>query len=123
MITIHAQDRIHERLGYRAEKAARIATNAFFRGLAPSDLNSQERRYLRVQESKEGCIARLYNGYCYIFAQDGTCITMYVPPKWFGSKDLFVGKERIRNRKKYYCRYDIDGCLEHRMTGGVSYGI
>lgn len=105
MITSHALDRISERMGYKSDSAARIAENAFVRGVPPDNLPSKERAYLKQQEQKAGCVARFYNGSCFIFNPDGTCITAYLPPKWFGRRQYYVKKERIRDHKKYAHHY------------------
>lgn len=94
-------------MGFRASTAERFAENALARGLHPTDLPSKERNYLEQQEQKAGCIARLYNGCCFIFNTEGTCITMYLAPKWFGRRPYYVGKRRVRDHKKYSKHYDL----------------
>lgn len=124
MITAHALDRISKRMGYRSGSAARIAENAFVRGVAPDNLPSKERDYLKKQEQKAGCVARFYNGYCFIFNSDGTCITAYLPPKWFGRKPYYIGKQRVRDHKKYSQRYDVHVDLKSfNIEEVMAYGV
>lgn len=111
MITAHALSRISERLGYRSDSAARIAEHAFVRGVPPDNLPRKERDYLKQQEQKADCIARFYNGCCFIFNPDGTCITAYLPPKWFGRRQYYVKKERIRDHKKYAHHYAVQATI------------
>jgi hypothetical protein len=107
MVSAHALEQISVRTGFKSATAKRFAENALIRGQAPECLPSKERKYLEKQEQKMGCIARLYNGCCFIFNEDGNCITAYIAPKWFGKKPYFVEKQRIRNYKKYSLHYDI----------------
>ena len=81
MVTAHALERVSERMGFSLSTAGRVIENAYYRGYTADDLNSNERRYLKAKEDQEGCCARLYNGFCFIFNKEGTCITMYLPPK------------------------------------------
>lgn len=105
IVSAHAQERISERMGFRSATAIRIAENALNRGKSSSDLPFREAAYLQRQENKEGCIARFYNGCCFIFNSEGACITVYLAPKWFGKRTHYVKKERVRDYKKYAQRY------------------
>lgn len=105
-LTAHATERISQRFGCRAAAAQRLVERAFRNGSGKEQFGSFERRYLQKREDKEDCIVRLYNGACFIFNKEGVCVTAYDVPGWFGKKRYFIGKERIRDCRKYLCRYN-----------------
>lgn len=98
--TIHSIERAKERANLNEKKAIRNIAKALERGKKASDFSSWERSYLE-DESTEVSTAIAYNGFCYIIGEYGQCITLYALPSWFGNKKHFVGKEKIRNYKKY----------------------
>ena len=86
------------------KKAAKQIALALERGKAAQEFRSMERSFLEG-ECKYGNTAIAYNNFCYIFSEDGVCVTLYPLPIWFGKKKQFNGKEKVRNPKKYtkYC--------------------
>lgn len=100
MITLHSLERAKERMGMNEKVAKKQIKHALERGKTADQFTSWERNYLE-KEAYGNCRAIAYNGYCYIFNDDNTCVTMYSLPVWFGKKKHFDGKERIRNYKTY----------------------
>lgn len=104
MTTIHSIERAKERIGLNEKKATKQIALALERGKAAQEFRSMERSFLEG-ECKYGNTAIAYNNFCYIFSEDGVCVTLYPLPIWFGKKKQFNGKEKVRNPKKYtkYC--------------------
>ncbi len=103
VITIHGAHRAKERRNLKnARSMEKNVKLALQRGKRADDYTSWERTYL-AREEHDSCFAIAYNSFCYIFTEDGVCITLYPLPVWFGKKKPFDGKERIRNYKQY-CR-------------------
>ena len=102
MTSMHSLMRAKERLGFNRKYAARFIETAMQRGQAASDFNtSDERRWLE-RHSQYGCRAIAYNGSCLIVSGDGTCVTIYELPRWFGQPKRYdQHKRRIRNYVKY----------------------
>ena len=99
-ITYHSIERAKERLGYNEKVAKKQIKRALERGKTADCFSSWEKNYLE-NESRENTYAIAYNNFCYIVGSDGTCVTMYPLPAWFGKKKHFDGKEKIRNAKAY----------------------
>ena len=99
-ITYHSIERAKERLGYNEKIAIKQINRALERGKTADQFTSWEKRYLE-SESGDTTYAIAYNNFCYIVGNDGTCVTMYPLPAWFGKKKHFDGKEKIRNVKVY----------------------
>ncbi|MDE6060874.1 MAG: hypothetical protein K2G31_05330 [Clostridia bacterium] len=99
-VTKHSLEKAKERLGINKNKAETMIANALCRGKTAEHFVAWERSFL-VQESKNGCRAIAYNGFCYIVSPLNTCITLYPLPSWFGHRKHFDGKEKIRNVKRY----------------------
>ena len=106
MATYHSLRRAYERIGLKAEAAEKEICRAYAAGLGAEEFNSREKAYL---ESKglAGGYAKVYKGFCYIFSEEAVCITVYPVPAWFGKRQYFDGKTRIRNPKNYYRHYGV----------------
>ena len=104
--TYHSLVRAKERLGLKAEAAEREIRRAFTEGLDASEFNSREKEYL-IGKEIYGAAAKVYRGSCYIFSEEGVCITVYKVPAWFGRRQFFDGKKKIRNPKDYYRHYSV----------------
>lgn len=101
----HSIIRMEQRQGMKEEQAKRQIKNAMHRGKRAEDFSSWEYNYLSTLcESKE-VYPVAYNGWCYIFNNEGVCVTIYSLPVWFGKKKRFDGKERIKNAKRYFSYY------------------
>ena len=118
MITAHGLLRAEERTGYHTEAATRFVERALQRGKHPQEMPARERKYLIQKEKKEDCNALFYNGFCFIVSMEGVCVTMYQAPKWFGKRDHYIGKKRIRNVKEY-----VQRCLEYTSERELRNGI
>jgi len=99
MLTYHSLERTQERTGFNARTSARLISNALERGKTSENFNARERDYI-IGKSLNGHRAVIYNSYCFIFAADNFCITMYPLPIWFG-KTRYDGKNKIRNARRY----------------------
>lgn len=100
MTTKHSIKRAKQRIGVNKRAAVRQIKLAWERGKRFSQFTSWERNFLnRAVYHDSTPIA--YNGYCYVFSEEGNCLTMYPLPSWFGKKKHFEGKKRIKNYKKY----------------------
>ena len=104
--TYHSLVRAKERLGLKAEAAEREIRRAYLNGLDSADFSPREKEYLCSKELF-GATVKVYKGSCYLFSEDGTCITIYKVPAWFGRKQFFDGKTKIRNPRDYYRHYGI----------------
>lgn len=99
--TMHGVDRIKERCNLKNQRSAvKSIKLALKRGKRAEDFTSWERDYLS-KEAYGDCFAIAYNSFCYIVNSQGSCVTVYPLPAWFGKKKHFDGKERIRDYKKY----------------------
>ena len=104
MTTTHSLIRAKERQGYNAKTAEHVIRLAMERGKrVDAYRDGREKEWLAMRLS-EGYDAVIYNGYCYIL-KDNLCITLYEVPEWFGKRDRYVGRERIRNIAKYQKKY------------------
>ena len=103
----HSMIRAEKRANMGRTGAQKMIDRARENGKTPDQLSSDERNYLRSKES-DGCRAVFNEGYCFIFSEEGICITLFRVPKWFGSKSRFDGKVRVRNPKKYYRNYSFE---------------
>ena len=104
MNTMHSIIRANERAGMKPKEAIRFTNLAIRNGQRADDLPCLERRYLESKETEPTFTAVLYKGYIFILKDEVVCVTMYLAPSWFFSKQYFDGKKRVRNVKKY-CRY------------------
>lgn len=103
--TLHSIIRAKQRFGLSESQAKKVINNAFYRGKTAKEYSFEQKDYLSNIEQR-GCVPIVYNNYCWIFSKDySTCITVYALPHWFNEKAFFHNKERIRNPKKYFCRY------------------
>ena len=103
--TPHALQRAKLRKGISGKKAETWIRKGLERGKIYTDFTSWERRYLQ-KEGKNGCIALAYDGFCFILDTRGTLLTVYALPDRFGKKSLYLGKEKLRDGKKYLTRYE-----------------
>ena len=106
MASYHAIKRANERLGLKVQAAEKEIRKAFLEGMESSEFSSREKEYLSGKE-ESGITVRVYKGSCYIFSEEGVCITVYDLPSWFGRKRFFDGKTKIRNPKEYYRHYGV----------------
>ena len=105
MTTYHAIQRTQKRAGFNLESSERFIANAVKRGRSAEMFNAKEREYLQRQEAKKGYQTIVYNSFCFIVSDDGFCVTMFALPAWFEKKRHYVGKQRIRDAKKYVLWY------------------
>lgn len=102
--TYHSIIRAKERTGLSERKTTRMIGQAWEKGKRAREFSSMEKSYLEQKEFG-GHTAVAYNNYCYIFCEEGFCITLFPLPGWFGKKKRFDGKERIRDLHKYCKNY------------------
>lgn len=96
-----------ERTRFNLRTSAKLIEDALERGKRAEDFTGRERKFLSGK-TDEGISAIVYNGYCFIVNDwEGICITMYQLPGWFGKKQTYCGKEKIRNPYKYR-RFNAD---------------
>lgn len=100
MNTNHSFVRAKERAGWNEQQTVRYTGLAIERGSVAEELPKKEREYLSLKDVN-GCKSVYYNNYIYIFTRNGTLVTIYEAPHWFGKKAIYSGKERIRDVKKY----------------------
>lgn len=104
-ITTHGKERAKQRKKIKnphsLEKCIRLALE---RGRSIEDFKGQEKEYLL---SKQNIKVIVYDGFCFLFSDKNTYITLYPLPKWFEHKKHYNGKESIRNIKKYHRYYDL----------------
>ena len=103
VLTEHVIARTMERVNLNRRKAIRIITLAMERGRDIGSSESELRQYLK-NKSKNNCIAKEYNGYCFIIDRaNGTLVgvTMFPIPGKVLLGNHYDGKTRIRNAKKY----------------------
>lgn len=96
MVTLHSIQRAHERTRYKGKAAIRFIENGIERGKTAQEFTQKEREYLE-SVSHNDCIAKAYNGFCFIITESGICVTLYELPKWFGKRRYYNQKRRIRN--------------------------
>jgi len=102
-VTKHSLQRVKERCNIKnSQSAINTIQRARLHGKDASKYTSCEREYLE-NAGQGNCTAFAYNNFCYIFSDQGKCVTVYALPEWFGQKKHFDGKNRIRNYRKY-CR-------------------
>ncbi len=104
--TYHSLVRAKERLGLKADAAEREIRKAFMQDLDVSEFTAREKEYLNSKEIY-GAAVKVYKNICYIFSEEGVCITVYKVPGWFGRRQFFDGKKKIRNPKDYYRHYGV----------------
>ena len=106
MMTVHSQERMKERMGYRGEAARSIVEKALQRGHTAETARSvQVSLYLHSLESNDSYPIE-YQNYCFIFSRsDNVCITVFPFPEWVHRKPAACGKRIIRNPRKYYRLY------------------
>ena len=111
----HSLERAKERQKLKNQRAAeRNMDRALRNGKRAEDCSSWERNFL-LHESHDDCVAVAYNGFCYIFNEQDVCVTLYPLPPWFEKKKRFVGKERIRDYKRYQSNFLDD----YRRSGAA----
>ncbi len=101
MTTRHSIERAYQRTGCNRKSAARIIENAIERGMTECDFSGREQRYLARKTLKNPSNDYVfYNGAIYVLTPDNVCVTVLIPPRWFGKKRMYSGKTVIRNPKK-----------------------
>ncbi len=101
MNSVHSYERAKERAGMNTAQADRFMRHAYERGKTSEMMPRREREYMEKKEILGDCRTIFYNDFFFIFNMDGVCITLYESPAWFGKKNHYAGKEKIRNVKKY----------------------
>lgn len=106
MTTLHSMERIHQRLGLNGQRASAFLEAGIAKGKTSEAFRRvDERRYLE-EKCGENIIAKVYQGYCLIVDTEwDACITIYKLPEWFGKKQHYYGKEKLRNPAKYLRNY------------------
>lgn len=107
--TRHAIERTQERANCTPKEASHMIRNAIARGKSCDEFTKDERNWLK-HRATDNNKAVVYNGYCFILSERGTCITMYGLPEWFGKKRHYAGGgEKVRNVRKFsHMREDLD---------------
>lgn len=100
MCSEHSVIRANERTPYTGKAAIRFIENGIRRGKTAEHFTQKENRYL-VSQSREGCIAKAYEGFCFIVNELQVCVTLYRLPEWFGRKRYYDSKAPVRNVKRY----------------------
>ena len=101
MVTEHSLKRAKQRIGINKKYAERQIRLARERGKRADQFKSLEKKYLSRTVYEE-CEPIVYDGYCYLFSNEGNCITIYPLPNWFGKKKHYDGKTKIKKIKTYY---------------------
>ena len=57
-------------------------------------------RYL-LSKCEAGCEPVVYQSAIYIFSPDGTCVTLYPLPRWFGEPRHYDGKRKVRDAYRW----------------------
>ena len=99
MCTNHSLERAAERTRYSGKSAEHFIRNGITRGKTAEAFTHREHEWL-TGLAREGCIPKVYNGYCLIVSGDGVCVTLYELPGWFGKKRRYDGDKPIRNAKR-----------------------
>lgn len=89
-MTYHSICRTIERVGLSNSKAMKLIFEARENGLTSSEFPYREKEYLE-KKSIDGKVALYYKGFCFIFEEKYTCITMFRVPSWFG-KNIFLAE-------------------------------
>lgn len=105
-MTHHSLERTKERARLNTDSSLRMIKRAYDRGLGYERYHSRERDFM-LQRSGTDHVALAYNNFCFIFSNEGICITMFPLPEWFGKKKFYTEKKQIRNAKKYICNYQM----------------
>lgn len=105
MTTQHYLERAHERFGLNISEAVRLLERADERGKYAREMPSTEAAYMRAKKIAAGCDPVFYNNIIFMVSPEGNCITAYPAPEWFGKKQHFCGKEKVRNVRRYYRNY------------------
>lgn len=103
-MTRHSIKRARERGHLSRNAAIKVFENAFEHGKREEELPLREREYLGGKSGGDK-IAVYYSGYCFIFLDNGVCITMFRVPDWFLKKTNYDGKVSVRNPRKYFLHY------------------
>ena len=101
MITHHAIQRTQERAGIKSKSSEKFIANALERGRMAEVFSANERNYLQAKEAKGECCVIVYQDFLFIVNDADCCVTVYAAPRWFGKKNHYDGKTKIRNIKKY----------------------
>lgn len=99
-LTQHTQAVARQRTGLAQQRAIRFLSRAVERAKGEEMFTGRQKEYL-VEKSRDGCQALAYNGCCIIRSGEGRCVTVYPLPTWFHRRQVYQGKDRIRNVRKY----------------------
>ena len=100
MVTQHSVERVYQRTDCNRRSSKRIIENAIKRGKGMREFAEKERSYLVHKSSRNGNECIYYNGAIYVVTPEKVCVTVLIPPKWFGRKDFYNGKTKIRKPQK-----------------------
>lgn len=109
----HSLERGKQRLNLNKKATLRQIQLAFERGQTSETIGSLGKYWLQ-DHSANGKNAKIYNGFCFIFGNNGMCITILPLPEYLSKKPYFDNKNQIRNIR-YYTK---DLRLKHE---GLSY--
>ena len=102
MTSKHSVERAKERLGLNPSMAEHFIRNALTRGKRIEDYRPGKEREWLEQRNSDGFTVLVYNDYCFIVRDEiELCVTLYSLPQWFGKREWYSNKGRIRN----YCKY------------------
>ena len=105
-LSYHSIQRARERMGLNASSAERIISRAYVQGLGSEDFTASEKDYLK-RKGVSGAQIKVYNGFCCVFSDSAVCITVFKLPGWFGRRQHFDGKTKIRDPRSYYRHYGV----------------
>ena len=113
--TNHSLQMAHKRLGLN-ERAARCnITLAYERGRHMDAFCGKDFRYL-LGKCEAGCEPVVYQSAIYIFSPDGTCVTLYPLPRWFGEPRHYDGKRKVRDAYRWMKRMEVEMSLAGELA-------
>ena len=106
LTSLHALQRIMQRLDLNQQQAMRLIRKAWSKGVTAQQLPRRSQRdYVQrhVRMEHNGlCQLRVYQDYLFIFSAETILITAYALPKSLGKSQSYDrNKEPVRNRRKY----------------------
>ena len=103
--SFHGLHRTMERLNCREDQAYRFIRNAYERGTVITALPfAKQRQYLELRGERYGQQEyRVYKDCLWVYspAPESVLITVFPVPDYFSKRSHYVGKDRIRDFKRY----------------------